>query len=259
MLYLLATRLFAWLVLLARSSAAKDVEILILRHEVAVLRRQIATPRPAGPIEHCLLPLPGCLCRAKTRHTCGDLRVGESPHDHGMIACRAVPTAVPAHHQAVRLARAAHPQHHSQERGDPRPPSRAHGPAPPAEQASPDLTRPSDPARPDPAAPRPLRLHRIVTPAHAAGLAPPPGHPTMDLPESLRVPTDQRGDPGSGAAPGSGNPSWGHRRIHGELAGLGHCVGTGTIRRILAAAGLGPAPRRAARMRFSAPTVQAGT
>lgn len=49
MLYLLATRLFAWLVLLARFSAAKDVEILILRHEVAALRRQIATPRPGWP------------------------------------------------------------------------------------------------------------------------------------------------------------------------------------------------------------------
>jgi hypothetical protein len=60
MLYLIAVRIFGWLVLLARSSAAKDVEILILRHEVAVLRRQIATPRPAGPIGHCLLPWLGC-------------------------------------------------------------------------------------------------------------------------------------------------------------------------------------------------------
>ena len=41
LLYLLMTRLFAWVVLLARNDTSKDVEIVVLRHEITVLRRQV--------------------------------------------------------------------------------------------------------------------------------------------------------------------------------------------------------------------------
>ena len=47
--YLMLARVLSWLALLARSDAAKDVEILVLRHEVAVLRRTNARPALTWP------------------------------------------------------------------------------------------------------------------------------------------------------------------------------------------------------------------
>jgi hypothetical protein len=45
LLYLMFARICAWLVLLGRSTASKDMELLVLRHEVAVLRRTHPRPR----------------------------------------------------------------------------------------------------------------------------------------------------------------------------------------------------------------------
>jgi len=44
LLYLIVDRFLTWLVLLGRASPSKNIELLVLRHEVAVLRR--TNPRP---------------------------------------------------------------------------------------------------------------------------------------------------------------------------------------------------------------------
>jgi putative transposase len=156
LVYLLMVRLFGRLVLLARSDASKDVEILVLRHEVAVLSRRVTRPKPDW-------------------------------------ADRAVITA---------------------------------------------LTRLLPPA---PSAP-PNRDSR-----HPARLAPAHRQEQMDLSEPHRTPAGPEELRELVRQLARRNPRWGHRRIQGELLGLGFRIGEGTIQRILAEAGLTLAPRRASR------------
>jgi|SRR6185437_2959193 putative transposase len=154
LMYLIFRQLVAWLGLLARSSRSKNAEILVLRHEVAVLRRQVSRPRLSW-------------------------------------ADRAVFAAL------TRLL----------------------------SQAG--------------------RLHRIVTPATGAALAQRPGDPTLDpAPTSHRRPVHGIRAAPAGAAPASENPTWGYRRIHGELAGLGYRLAPSTVWLILKRADIDPAPRR---------------
>jgi putative transposase len=65
--YLAVLRVFDWLALLARSDRAKDAEILILRHEIAVLRCQARTPRLSWADRAVLAALARMLPRSQLR------------------------------------------------------------------------------------------------------------------------------------------------------------------------------------------------
>ena len=82
LLYLIFIRVCGWLVLLSRSPDSKNAELLVLRHEVAVLRRTNPRPRldwadraalatlirllPRKLRTHRLIT-PGTVCRPETR------------------------------------------------------------------------------------------------------------------------------------------------------------------------------------------------
>jgi hypothetical protein len=79
-----------------------------------------------------------------------------------------------------------------------------------------------------------LRWHRQLVVRHWTTQPARPGRPAIPAGVralAIRLATD--------------NPTWGYRRIHGELAGLGHQIGASTVWKILDGVGIDPAPRRA--------------
>ena len=152
--YLTLVRVLSWLALLARSDAAKDVEILVLRHELAVLRRNKPRPKMSW-LDRAVLSALNRLLPPPLRQ----LRLVS-------------PRTLLRWHAHLVARRWTYP------RG-----------------------RPGRPPTPQPIRALVLRMARE-------------------------------------------NPTWGYRRIQGELVGLGHCVAASTVWTILKAAGIDPAPAR---------------
>jgi putative transposase len=155
LVYLLLRQVLQMLSQLARDGGAKDVEIPVLRHQVAVLRRQVHRPALKPQDRVVLAALSQLLPRAR------------------WSVFFVTPATLLRWHWQL-LAR--------------------HWTSPP--------TRPGRP-------PVDTQIHDLV----------------------LRLAAE--------------NPTWGHRRIQGELVGLGHWVAASTVWKILNQAGVDPAPRRA--------------
>jgi hypothetical protein len=84
-LYFVVRRLLEFIVLLGRSDRAKELEILVLRHELSILRRQVSRPR-FEPQDRLLL---AALSRMLPRPWGAEIRSSCKPdfvHDDRVIA-----------------------------------------------------------------------------------------------------------------------------------------------------------------------------
>jgi len=228
--YLIFCQVRGLVVLMGRTSSAKDVELLVLRHEVAVLRR--ANPRPrmdwadravfAALVQQLpralrchRLVTPNTILRwhrrlvrrrwtlwgSRTSHTLlssGDRRPSALGHDRGCVAA-AVVSALPASAEAGRAAgtpvlHQGHRTARAAARGRRTPP---HQPKTTAGLGGPGRVR-----RPRPAAAPSTALPSPGHPGHDPALASPPCAQEADLPEPPRSSADQRRARRSGRADG---------------------------------------------------------
>src|SRR6266498_244667 len=212
-------RLLQLIVLLCRSERSKELEILLLRHELAILRRQ---PRraPVRPVDRALL---AALAAALPRRAWSSLSVRPA-------------TVLRWHRQLVRR-RWTYP--HRRPPGRPilrRQPRRA--PVRPVDRALLAALAAALPRRAwSSLSVRPatvLRWHRqLVRRRWTYPHRRPPGRPPLDRRVQALVVQLARE-----------NPSWGYRRIVGELRGLGLSISATSVRTILIRHGLPPAPQR---------------
>ena len=68
-LYLAVRALLGALVRSRRGLDVKDMELLVLRHELAILRRQVARPKLGWPTGRCW-PLRPSICRGRSGRYC---------------------------------------------------------------------------------------------------------------------------------------------------------------------------------------------
>ena len=66
--YMVTVHILGWLALLGRRRSGLIVEVLLLRHELAVLRRQVTRPRPSWPDRAILSALARLLPRQLLPH-----------------------------------------------------------------------------------------------------------------------------------------------------------------------------------------------